>query len=53
MARLEEFIDILDCVISGIEEIFVRCTSVDKVIVSSILNIIIDLLHLEVHCLQV
>ena len=29
---LEEFIVVLDCVISGIEEICVRCRSVDELI---------------------
>ena len=37
--------------IIGIEEIFVGCRSVDKVIGSCVLNILLSVLQLEVHCL--
>ena len=47
--RLEEFRVVPDCLISGIEDICVRCRSVDKVIVISILNILLDVLHFEVN----
>ena len=46
MVRLDEFLNVLDCVISGIEDVCVRCRSVDEVIGSSFLNILLDALHL-------
>ena len=49
VARLEECPDVRDCIISGIKEIRVGCGSVYKVIGSSVLNILLDIFHLEVH----
>ena len=49
VVRLEGFLDVLDCVIIGIEEICGRCRSVDEVIGSIVLDILIDVLHLELH----
>ena len=53
VVSLEKFLDLLDFFISGIEEIFVRCRCFDKVNMSSALNILLDVFHLEVHCLWV
>ena len=50
---LEECIDVLACVIRGIEDISVRCVSFDKVIRSSILNIMLYVFHLEAYRLRV
>ena len=52
VVRLYEFLDVIDCVIRVIEEIFVRCRSVDEAIESSVLYVLIDVFHLEVHCLR-
>ena len=41
LVSLEEFPDILDFFISGIQYICVRCMNVDEVIGSSVLNILI------------
>ena len=49
MTRLDKFLDVLDFVISVIEKIFVRYMCSDKVIRSCVLNILLDVLHLEVH----
>ena len=46
LVRLEECLDVLYCVISVIEEMCVRCRSVDEVIGSSVLNIPLGFLHL-------
>ena len=46
VVRLEECLDLLDCVISGIKDICVRCRSVDKVIGYRVLNILLNLFHL-------
>ena len=51
--RLEEFRVVPDCLISGIEDICVRCRSVEKVIIGRTLNTLLDVLNLEVLCLQV
>ena len=53
VVSMDEFFDVIDFVISGIEEICVRCRNVDEVVRSIILNILIDVLHLEVLCLRV
>ena len=50
---MDEFIDVLACFISGIEDVCVRCRSVDKVIGSSFLNILLGVFHFEVHLLWV
>ena len=50
---LEEYLDVLDCVISGIEEICVRCRTVNETTGSSVWNILLDFLHLEVNYLYV
>ena len=42
MVRLKEYLAIFDCVISIIEDICVRCSSVDKVTGSGVLNILLD-----------
>ena len=44
--RLEECLDVIDCVIIFIEDICVMCRSVDKVIRSRVLNIPLGFLHL-------
>ena len=49
---LEECIGVLDCVIRGIQNFCVRCRNVEELIGSSVLNILIDLFHLEMHCLR-
>ena len=49
VARLEKFLDVIDCVISGTEDIVFRYMCADKVIGSRILNILLDVFHLEVH----
>ena len=46
VVRLEECLDVLDCVIRGIKDICVRCRSVDKVIGDRALNILLNLFHL-------
>ena len=48
---LEEYLDVLDCVISGIEEICVRCRTVNESTGSNVWNILLDFLHLEVNYL--
>ena len=51
--RLEVCLDVLYFFVSGIEEIFVRCSVVDEVIRSIVFNILLGFLHLEVDCLRV
>ena len=46
---VEECLDVLDFVVNGIKDICASCQSVDEVIRSSVLNILVDVLHLEVH----
>ena len=53
VVSLEESLDVIDCFISNIQNICVRCRNVDKVTGSSVLNLLPDFLHLEVHCLWV
>ena len=53
VVRLEEFLDLIYCVISGIEDICIRYRRSEELIGSSILNILIYFFHLEVHFLQV
>ena len=53
LVSMEEFLDVIYCVISIIHNIFIRCRNGDKVIGRSVLNILLDFLHLEVHQLQV
>ena len=53
VVSLEETLDVIDCFISGIQNICVRCRNVDKVTGSSVLDLLPDLLHLEVHCFWV
>ena len=50
---LEECLGLLDSAISDIEDICVRCRSVEKVIIGRTLNTLLDVLNLEVLCLQV
>ena len=49
VVSLDKFLDVLDCVISGIEEMSIRCRCADEVIRSSALNILLGVFHLEVH----
>ena len=49
MVIVEECLDVLDFVVNGIKDICASCQSVDEVIRSSVLNILVDVLHLEVH----
>ena len=53
VVRLEECLYLLDSVISGIEDMLIRCRSAEDVIQSSVLNILLDIFHLEVHCLRI
>ena len=53
VVRLEECLYLLDSVISGIEDMLIRCRSAEDVIQSSVLNILLDVFHLEVHCLRI
>ena len=53
VASMEKFRDVNDYVISGIKEIGLGCISVNKVIGSSGLSILLDVFHLEVHLLWV
>ena len=53
VTSMEECLDVIDCFIRGIQNICVRCRNVDKVTGSSVLNLLPDLLHLEVHCFWV
>ena len=46
VARLEEFLAVLDCVIIDIEDIIVRYRSVEKVIGSRVLNILLGVFRL-------
>ena len=50
---MEECLDVLVFFISGINNIFIRCRNGEEVIGSSVLNILLDFLHLEVHRLRV
>ena len=49
VVMLEKFLDLLDCAISGIEEIFFRCSCSEEVFGSSVLNILLVVFRLEVH----
>ena len=49
VSRLDKFLDVLDFFISGIKDLFVRYRCADKVIGSSVLNIMLDVFHLELH----
>ena len=49
MVILEECLDAIDCFISGIHKICVRCRNVDEIKGNSALNLMPNLLHLEVH----
>ena len=53
VVNLEELLDVIDCVISSIKEISGRCRSFDKVIGSSVLNLLLGIFHLEVYRLWV
>ena len=53
VARLEELLDALDCIIGSIKDICVRYRSVDELIVSCVLNILLYVFYLEVHRLRV
>ena len=46
VVSLDKSPDVLDCVISSIEEIGVRYMCADEVIKSSVLNILLDIFHL-------
>ena len=48
---MEEFLDVLDSVVSGTEDICAWCRSVNGVIGGSVLNILLDIFHLELLCL--
>ena len=52
MVSLEECRDIIDCFISGVQDICVRCRNVDKIIESSVSDFLPGFLRLEVHCFQ-
>ena len=49
VVRLKEILGVLYCIICSIEEIIVGCRIVDKVIRSSVLNILIYVFRLEVN----
>ena len=50
VVRMEICLDVLDCLISGTDDIFVRYSRcVDKLIGISVLNILLDVFHLEVN----
>ena len=51
--KLEECLYVLDFFIISNEDICVSCRSVDEIIGSRGLNILIYFLHLEVHCLWI
>ena len=53
LVSMEESLDVIYYVISIIQNIFIRCRNGDKVIGRSVLNILLDFLHLEVHQLRV
>ena len=53
VVRLEKFLDVLDCLISGIRDIFFRYRCTDEVIGSSVLNIMLSVFNLEAHLLWV
>ena len=53
MVLLEKCLDVLDSVIIGNAEIFFRCRCADGVIGSSVLNMMFDVLHLDVHQLWI
>ena len=53
VVSLEESLDVIDCFISNIQNICVRCRNVDKVTGSSVLNLLPDFLHFKVHYLRV
>ena len=46
-------LDNTDDTIKYIKDISVRCRSVDKVIISNVFNILLDVFYLNLHCLQV
>ena len=48
VVRLDKLLDVLYCFVGGTEEVFFRSMCVDKVIVSSVLNILLGVFHLEV-----
>ena len=50
---LEEGLDVIDCFISSIQKICVRCRNVDDIIGSGVLDLLPDFLHLEVYYLRV
>ena len=51
VVSLEEYLDVLGCFRSGIQEISVTCRDIDKVIGNRVLNILLNFLHLEVNFL--
>ena len=51
--KLVECLDVIDCFIRDIQNISVRCRNIDKVIGSSVLNLLPDFLRFEVHLLWV
>ena len=53
VVRLQKCLEVIDFIIIGIEDIFVWCRCSDEVIGSSVLNTMLDVLHLEVHQLWV
>ena len=50
--RIEECLDVIDCVIRFIKGIFVRCRCVNEVTGSSVFNILLDFFHLEAYHLR-
>ena len=53
VVRLEKGLDVLDCVIISINDLFVRLRCDEEVIGSSVLDILLGALHLEVHWLWI
>ena len=49
VAKLEKCLHVLDCVISSIDEMFVRCRCAGEVIGISTSNILLGLFHLDMH----
>ena len=53
VVSLEECLNVINCFVSSIYNIYVRCRDVDEVIGSSISNLLTKFLCLEVQCLRV
>ena len=46
---MDECLGVIDCFISSIQKICVRCRNAEDIIGSSIFNFLTDFLHLDVH----